>query len=90
MDRALYILNFENYDSYNAVAIAQIIALVIVGVEIFILFIRSACRKEVYPVGFRQTYLPWEFCKAITRYLVDFTAKVVLLGLTIFVVWKSF
>lgn len=90
MQNAIININYEFYPSYNAVAIAQLVILLILAMQAFILVMRRCFKKEVYPVGFKQVYLPMDFCSALCRYLIDFFCKFGLLGLALFMAWKSY
>ena len=90
MSNAIYIINFDYYPIYNGIAIAQLIAVIVLCLEVFVLAVRRAFKKEVYPVGFRQVYLPCDFCMALTRYIIDFVCKIILLSLVLYVTWKSY
>ncbi len=35
-------------------------------------------------------YLPLDFCCAIIRYLIDFLCKFIIIGLSIYMTWKSY
>ena len=90
MSNAIYIINFEYYTIYNVIAIIQLCVMIGICLEIFILFVRRTFKKEVYPVGYRQVYLPCDFCLALTRYIIDFFFKLCMIGLVLFVAWKSY
>lgn len=45
--------------------------------------------RQIYPVGFKQVYLPYDFLKAIARYIVDFVSKVTIFGMVFYLTWTS-
>ena len=90
MKNAIPIVNYEYYDAYNGISIASLIMLLALVFEVFILALRRAFKKEVYPAGYKQMYLPCDFCMAIMRYIIDFSLKIGILGLALFMAWKSY
>ena len=96
MSRTTSILNFDFFKSYYYIALVQILLYSALGFQLFILVIRRILKREVYPVGYRQMYLPKDFCEALMRYVIDAICKMAVLGLliytayTIFINWNWF
>ena len=44
---------------------------------------------EVYPTGYKQVYLPVDFCKALLRYIFDFSCKLTIFGLVFYLTWVA-
>lgn len=65
-------------------ALVQILVYAVLGFQLFILTIRRLLKREVYPVGYRQMYLPKDFCFALMRYIIDWVCKIIVLGLMIY------
>lgn len=80
-------LNFEFFDAYYYIALVQILLLAAIGATILILGLRRALRKEVYPVGYKQVYLPQDFCLSIVRFIIDLSCKAVVFSLAFYSAW---
>lgn len=85
------ILNFEfGKSNYYVCAIIIAIAVAILCTELLVLVLRRALtRRDVYPVGYKQIYMPGEFCKSTFRYIIDLVCKVVIFGTTFYLSYTS-
>lgn len=41
----------------------------------------------MYPTGYKQVYLPRDFCLALTRYIIDLASKLVIFALAFYSTW---
>ena len=70
-----------------SIAIAVIIG--VIAAEFLVLTIRKIFKSSVYPTGYQQRYLPCDFCKALTQYIIDFSCKLTILGLMLYIAYVS-
>lgn len=82
--------NFEFFQSYTASIIVMAIFIAAIAVEVFVIVVRRIFNNSIYPVGYKQIYLPLDFCAAITRYIYDLVAKLVILSVSIYLTWQTF
>ena len=82
-------LNFAFYDQYEGAAIAIIVMLAVLYGEVFVLSFRRIYDHQIYPVGYKQYYLPKDFALSLIRYIVDIVCKLTIFGLVIFLTWHS-
>ena len=81
--------NLEFEKEYSTLSIVITIFVGLVGIEFLILAIRKIFHRPVYPVGYKKEYLPWDFFKAIIRYVLDMAFKLIIFGIVFYVTWTS-
>ncbi len=67
--------------------------MIIILLELFILTLRRIVNSAVYPIGYKQKYLPKHFIYSLIRYIVDGCVKITLIGLTLgnlFTIYKNY
>ena len=85
--------SFVYESQYKNFLVGVAVCLVVLLLELFILTLRRIVNSAVYPVGYKQKYLPKHFCYAIMRYIIDGCAKLTLAGLTLgnlFTIYKNY
>ena len=75
--------SFAYLGTYNNFLIGITVCLILVLLEVAVVTLRRLVNNAVYPVGYKQKYLLKDFLLALSRYIVDFVAKIVILGLTL-------
>lgn len=81
--KAIEQFTFKYYNTYYNILIGVAVALIVILLELFVLTLRRVINNAVYPVGYRQRNLPKHFFMALSRYLIDVSAKLAILGLTL-------
>lgn len=85
--------SFTYRTDYQNFLIGVAVCLIIILLQLFILTLRRIVNSAVYPIGYKQKYLPKHFLYAIVRYIVDVCAKITLTGLTLgnlFTIYKNY
>ena len=85
--RDMFNLTFES--TYTTFSTVVAVFIGVIGIEFFILAIRKIFHYEVYPTGYKQKYLPFDFAKSLSRYIFDFSCKLTILGLLFYLAWIS-
>lgn len=75
--------NFTYQGTYQNYLIGVTVCLIIIIVEIVVLTLRRIINSAVYPVGYKQKYLLKHFWLALSRYLIDISAKVTIFGISL-------
>jgi hypothetical protein len=75
--------NFSYLRTFQNLLIGVAVGLIVVLLEVVVVTLRRIINSAVYPVGYKQKYLLKHFWLALSRYLVDATAKLTILGLTL-------
>ena len=81
--------NFVFYDQYEGAAIGIVVMLAILYGEVFVLAFRRIYGHQIYPVGYKQFYLPKDFARSLIRYIVDIVCKLTIFGLVVFLTYHS-
>ena len=74
--------NFTYETTYSNLLIGVTVCLVVLLLEVVVLTLRRIINSAVYPVGYKQKHMPKHFCMALSRYILDFAAKIAILALT--------
>ena len=75
--------NFVYEKTYSNLLIGVTVCLIILLLEVIVLTLRRIINSAVYPVGYKQKNMPKHFCMALSRYIIDFSAKLAILALTL-------
>ncbi len=74
--------NFTYSTTYTNFLVGVAVGLIIIILELVVITLRRIINNAVYPIGYKQKYLLKHFLLALSRYIVDISAKLIIFGLT--------
>lgn len=84
----MFNFQFGRY-GHNQASIVTTVFVSVIAVQLLYLLLRRIFHNQVYPTGYKQLYLPYDFILSSMRYIVDLVCKLIILGCVSYLSWMS-